>query len=330
MSERVVMLTGAAGFVGSHAAGELLKRGYVVHGLDVADPALVRNLDEVFDQPRFKYTRADIRDGDAVRAWYRPEADTLYHLASVVGVRRYLADPLALIDVVVGGTRTLLELAAEHDTRFLFTSTSEVYGKNPAIPWSEDSDRVLGPTSVDRWSYSSAKALVEHMIYGQYRTTGLRFSIVRFFNAYGPRQNPIYVVSQSVYRALRGEPPHVYDGGRQTRCFTYVGDAVQGMLAAAESPEAVGEVFNLGSARESSIADIVRLVCDVTGVQVPIEAFNTSTEYGAVYEDIPRRVPAVDKARRLLGWEATTSLEEGVRHTVEWASANPWYLADLA
>ena len=324
---RSVLLTGVAGFVGSHLAADLLARGYTVHGLDVADPGAARLLDPVVDHPNFAYTRADVRDADAVRAWYRPEAETLYHLASVVGVRRYMEDPLGLIDIVVGGTRTLLELAAQHDTRFLLTSTSEVFGKNPAVPWAEDGDRVLGPTSVDRWSYSSAKAVCEHMVYGMHRARGLRFSIVRLFNAYGPGQNPIYVVSQSVQRALRGEAPQVFDTGRQTRCFTYVGDVVEGIVRAGERSEALGEVFNLGSDRESTIAEVVRTVCEQAGYDLPPETFDTAAEYGEVYEDIPRRVPAVGKARALLGWEAGTSLADGVKQTVEWARANPWYLA---
>jgi len=328
MTQPVAMVTGAAGFVGSHLVGELLDRGYEVHATDIADAATSHNLDDVRGREGFHYTRLDIRDAEAVRAWYRPEADILFHLASIVGVRYYMEDPLALVDIVVGGTRTLLGLAAEHDTRLLFTSTSEVYGKNPAVPWPEDADRVLGPTSVDRWSYSSSKAVCEHMIYGMSRVKNLRFSIVRFFNVYGPRQNPIYVVSQSVYRALRGEAPFLYDSGRQTRCFTYVGDAIEGVILAATRSEALGEVFNIGSDRESTMAEAVAEVCSAAGIEAPPIVFDTGAEYGAVYEDIPRRIPGVDKARQVLGWEATTSLAQGVAKTVEWARENPWYLAD--
>ena len=328
MTAREVMVTGAAGFVGSHLIEALLGHGHVVHALDIADPAAAHNLDEVREHPNLHYTRADVRDAEALRAWYRPEADTLYHLASVVGVHLYMEDPLGLIDVVVGGTRTLLELAATHDTRLLFASTSEVYGKNPTIPWREDADRVLGPTSVDRWSYSSSKAVCEHMIYGMARARGLRFSIVRFFNVYGPRQNPIYVVSQSVYKALRGERPYVYDTGAQTRCFTYVGDIIEGVIRAGEAPQALGEAFNLGRAHESTITEVVDLVCAHAGLASTPIAFDTTVEYGSAYEDIERRVPAVDKARELLGWQAATTLDEGIGRTVEWARANPWYLTD--
>jgi UDP-glucose 4-epimerase len=326
MSGTSVMVTGAAGFVGSHLTEALLARGHVVHALDVVELDAARNLEKVCEHPRLRYTCADVRDAEALGAWYEPGAETLYHLASVVGVHRYMDDPLALVDIVVGGTRTLIGLAAEHDTRLLFASTSEVYGKNPSVPWSEDSDRVLGPTSVDRWSYSSSKAVCEHMIYGMAHTHGLRFSIVRFFNVYGPRQNPIYVVSQSVQRALRGEPPLLYDSGQQTRCFTYVADVIDGLIAVATHPDAPGEVFNLGRPHESTMAEVVRAVCTETGLDVPPVTFDTTVEYGSAYEDIPRRIPAVDKARTIIGWEAKTELAEGIRQTVQWALENDWYL----
>lgn len=321
------MVTGVAGFIGSHLAEALLARGDTVVACDLADPAS-RNLDLVREHPRFHYTRLDIRDRDAVADWYTPAATSVYHLAAVVGVQHYLEDPLALVDVVVGGTRNMLSLAAEHHTRFIFASTSEVFGRNPAVPWKEDADRVLGATSVDRWSYSSSKGVCEHMIYGMARAKGLEFTIVRPFNVYGPRQNPIYVVSQSVYRALRGEPPLLFDGGAQTRCFTYITDLVDGMIRAGNSPQAVGEVFNLGSDRERTIADAVRIAGESAGFGKPALDFDTDTEYGKVYEDIERRVPDVQKAKDILGWRAETSLEEGIGRTVAWARENDWYLAD--
>ena len=202
--------------------------------------------------------RATSATGTTIEAFFRPEAAVLYHLASVVGVRRYMEDPLSLIDIAIIGTRQLIALAVEHDVRILFTSTSEVYGRNPAVPWKEDDDRVLGATSVDRWSYAASKGVCEQMLYGVHRKTGLPFSIVRFFNVYGPRQTPIYVVSQTVQRVLNGVRPDLYDGGGQTRCLTYVEDAIEGVIAAATRPEAVGEVFNIGNATENSMAEVVR------------------------------------------------------------------------
>ena len=199
-SPDVVMVTGAAGFVGSHLIERLLEMGQTVYGLDLAPLAEARNLAAVKDNPNLHYMQGDIRDAETIKAFFRPEAAVLYHLASVVGVRRYMEDPLSLIDIAIIGTRNLIALCVEHDVRILFTSTSEVYGRNPAVPWSEDGDRVLGATYVDRWSYAASKGVCEQMLYGVHRKTGLPFSIVRFFNVYGPRQTPIYVVSQTVQR----------------------------------------------------------------------------------------------------------------------------------
>jgi nucleoside-diphosphate-sugar epimerase len=242
-------------------------------------------------------------------------------------VRRYMEDPLSLIDIAIIGTRHLIALCVEHDVRILFTSTSEVYGRNPAVPWSEDGDRVLGATSVDRWSYAASKGVCEQMLYGVHRKTGLPFSIVRFFNVYGPRQTPIYVVSQTVQRVLNGEAPDLYDGGAQTRCLTYIDDAIEGTILAATRPEAVGEVFNIGNSVENTMAEVVQMTLDAAGSDLEPVAVDTTEKYGAIYEDIGRRVPAVDKAERVLGWKATTSAEEGIAKTVAWARETPWYLA---
>ena len=326
-SSEIVMVTGAAGFVGSFLVERLIALGYVVHGLDIAPLAAARNLDAVRDDPSFHYVQGDIRDPEVIRGFFRPEASVLYHLASVVGVRRYMEDSLSLIDIAIIGTRHLIALSVEHDVRILFTSTSEVYGRNPAVPWREDDDRVLGATSVDRWSYAASKGVCEQMLYGVHRKTGLPFSIVRFFNVYGPRQAPIYVVSQTVQRVLNGVRPDLYDGGGQTRCLTYVGDAIEGVIAAATKPEAIGEVFNIGNSVENTMAEVVGMVLKAAGSDLEPVAVDTREKYGAVYEDIGRRVPAVEKAERLLGWKATTSARDGITRTVDWARATPWYLA---
>lgn len=321
-----VLVTGGAGFVGSFLVERLLDEGKEVHVLDATPLAEAKNLQAVKDHPRLRYVQGDLRTLEDVTRFYRPEAEVLYHLGSVVGVHRYLEDPLKLADVVVGGTRNLLDHATRHGTRVLFTSTSEIFGRNPEVPWSEQSDRVLGPTSVDRWCYSSSKAVCEHMLYGLHRRDGLPMTIVRFFNLYGPRQSPDYVVSQSVHRALRGEPPLLYDGGTQTRCFTFIEDAVEGVLRASRREEAVGESFNLGSQTETSVREVVEGVLEASGATVGFRDFDTQREYGEVYEDIRRRIPDARKARDLLAWEATTPVREGLTRTVEWARANPWWL----
>jgi dTDP-alpha-D-glucuronic acid decarboxylase len=318
-----VLITGGAGFIGSHLAEALIERGAEVTIFDRMLFEQARNLDPVRDSIR--YVQGDIRDHAAIAALVDPGMTCIYHLASVVGVKHYVADPLAVVDVVIGGTRGVLEAARRNGVRTVVASTSEVFGKNPAVPWNEDADRVLGPASVDRWSYSSSKAVCEHMAYALART-GLPTSIVRFFNVYGPRQSPIYVVSQTVRKALQGERPLLYDDGAQTRCFTYVGDVIRGVLAAGSHPAAIGESFNLGSTVEMSIAQVIDRILVLAGRPPLTEAFDTSVQYGAAYEDIPRRVPGVEKAARLLGWRATTPLDEGLLRTIEWARTNAWWM----
>jgi len=210
----------------------------VRHGLDLAPLDTARNLEAVRGHPSFRYVQGDIRDLDTIERFFRPEAGLLYHLASVVGVRRYMEDPLSLIDIAILGTRRLIALCVEHNVRILFTSTSEVYGRNPAVPWSEDGDRVLGATSVDRWSYAASKGVCEQMLYGVHRKTGLPFSIVRFFNVYGPRQTPIYVVPQTVQRVLNGVRTDLYAGGGQPPAGGNRGPAVPPGLPRPHVPSA--------------------------------------------------------------------------------------------
>lgn len=317
-----VLVTGGAGFIGSHLIDLLLEQGRDVVAFDRTRG---RNLDRAGEQPAFRFVEGDIRDADACSRLVA-EADLVFHLSAVVGVGNYLADPLNVIDVNVIGTRNVIRAAVECDTRLVFTSTSEVFGRNPRVPWSEDDDRVLGSTSVDRWSYSTSKALGEHMVLAAHGHHDLPVTVVRFFNAYGPRQAPGYVVSETVRRVLRGEPPLVYDGGKQTRCFTYVGDAVAGTLLAGASDAAIGEVFNIGSSTETAIREAVELVIEVSGTTIDAVDFVTSSEFGNVYEDIDRRVPDTSKAQRVLGWETSTSLREGVAQTLRWAEANPWWV----
>ncbi|WP_156254839.1 NAD-dependent epimerase/dehydratase family protein [Sandarakinorhabdus oryzae] len=322
-----VMITGVAGLIGSHLAETLLAQGHQVFAMDVVDPATCHNLDLVRDHPAFHYTKGDIRDPAFIKAFFRPDAAVLYHLASVVGVNRYMEDPLSLIDIAIIGTRNLIELCERHGVRMLFTSTSEVYGRNPAVPWREDDDRVLGATNVDRWSYSASKGVCEHMLFGMHHKSGWPMSIVRFFNVYGPRQNPIYVVSKAVHRVLNGVAPELYDGGQQTRCLTYIGDVIGGVIAAANSDAAIGQAINLGNPVENTMAEVVQMVLEEAGSSLTPIPVDTGKRYGDVYEDIGRRVPAVDKAAQLLGWRATTSARQGIANTIAWARENPWYLA---
>lgn len=328
MKNSIVMITGGAGFVGSHLVEKLLSDNNKVHIFDFISLDEAKNLEAVKNHPNLFYFQGDIRKQEDLQKFWVKDASVIFHLAAVVGIKNYIADPLKLVDIVVIGTRYLLEEASKYKTKVIFTSTSEVFGKNPEVPWSEDGDRVLGSTSVDRWSYSSSKAVCEHMIYGMYKNTGMPFSIVRFFNAYGPRQNPYFVASQTVYKILRGEQPLMYDKGGMTRCFTYIDDIIDGMITIAEDPKAEGEAFNLGNDVEVSIHEVITTALKVSESDIGYKDIDTDDMYGKKYEDIIRRVPNVKKVYDVVGWKATTQLEEGLKKTFEWAKVNPWWLED--
>lgn len=326
MKNSVVLVTGGSGFIGSHLVERLLKDGNEVHVFDVVPLEQAMNLKEVKDHPALHYFQGDLRKREDIEAFWVPEAKVMYHLASVVGIKNYIADPLKLIDIVVIGTRYLLEVANKYGTKVVFSSTSEIYGKNPSVPWREDGDRVLGPTYVDRWSYSASKGVCEQMFYGNYKHTQLPFSIVRFFNVYGPRQNPYFVMSQSIYKVLNGQQPLLYDDGSMTRCFTFVDDIVDGLVIVADHEKAIGEAFNLGNSVEVSVREVIETVLREAGSGIGYQVFDTQKEYGKKYEDIIRRVPDVRKADQVLGWKAVVQIEEGIRRTIDWARKNEWWL----
>jgi UDP-glucose 4-epimerase len=324
-----VVVTGGYGFIGSHLVSALLNRGDTVTVFDFAKNLRDTSID--FDRhANFRFVQGDVTDLSALQEALTPDVDTVFHLAAVVGVKNYLNDPLRVLDVNVTGTRNVLELSHRHQTRVVFASTSEVFGKNPNPPFAEDDDRVLGSTRTARWSYSTSKGMAEHLVFAMHTAFCLPVTVVRYFNVYGPRQNPIFVVSQTVHRILNGRQPLLYDSGDQTRCFTYVDDAIAGTLLAADSDAAIGEAFNIGSMTETTVRDVVDLaikIANVDSVSGP-ENVDTAAQYGARYEDIPRRIPDSTKAQRELGWRLQVDVEEGIRRTIEWARANPWYLKD--
>jgi len=327
---KTIVITGGAGFIGSHLAERLLRdEDNRVLIFDSFRHKQHSNLDGIKEHPRLEILDGDVRNPGQIRELITKNTDQIYHLSSIVGIQHYCDDPLEVIDVNVIGTRHVVEAAMKHDVRMLFTSTSEVFGRNPNVPWDEDDDRVVGSTSVDRWSYSTSKALCEHMIFGLTKHKGLRCSIVRFFNVYGPRQNPIFVVSKGIHRALNGQAPLMYDSGLQNRCFTYVQDAVEGMMRAANYDAAIGEAFNIGNNQPTTIRRINELILELCGQQgrLTIEPVDTGKLYGKSYEDIQHRVPKVEKAKKQLDWSATIPVEEGLSRCIAWARANPWWLS---
>ena len=324
-----VVVTGGYGFIGSHLVSALLDRGDTVTVFDYAKNTRDTSID--FDRrPNFRFVQGDVTDLAALEQALTPGVDTVYHLAAVVGVSNYMNDPLRVLDVNVIGTRNVLELSNRHGVRVVFASTSEVFGKNPNPPFAEDDDRVLGSTRTARWSYSTSKGMAEHLVFAMHAAYGLPVTVVRYFNVYGPRQNPIFVVSQTVHRILNDRRPLLYDSGDQTRCFTYVDDAVAGTLLAADNDAAIGQAFNIGSMTETSMREVVDLAIKIADVDsvAEAEAVDTAERYGNRYEDIPRRIPDSTKAQRELGWRLTVDVAEGIRRTIDWAQANSWYLKD--
>jgi len=251
-----VVVTGGYGFIGSHLVSALLERGDSVTVFDLAKNTRDTSID-FGGHPNFRFVQGDVTSQHELEAALTPDVDKVFHLSAVVGIKNYVDDPLRVLDVNVIGTRNVLELSRQHDTRVVFASTSEVFGKNPNPPFAEDDDRVLGSTKTARWSYSTSKAMAEHLVFAMHSTYGLPVTVVRYFNVYGPRQNPIFVISQSIHRILNGRRPLLYDSGEQTRCFTFVDDAVRGTLLAADQDRAIGEAFNIGSMVETSMNEAI-------------------------------------------------------------------------
>ncbi|MEU9784740.1 NAD-dependent epimerase/dehydratase family protein [Streptomyces phaeochromogenes] len=322
MSASRAVVTGGSGFIGGHLVDRLLADGWDVTVFDGTPPGGAG----APEREHVRHITGDVRDAGQLEAAVKG-TDTVFHLAGVVGVDQYLARPLDVIDVNVSGTRNALSAAARAGARVVVASTSEIFGRNPSVPWREDSDRVLGPTTADRWVYSSSKALCEHLTFAFVRQHGLHATVVRYFNVYGPRQRPAFVVSRNVHRALNGRPLLVYDQGDQTRCFTYVDDAVEGTVRAALSPRAMGEAFNIGSMTEITVREVVDLIAALTGSTAVITPVDTARALGPAYQDLRRRIPDATRMRELLGWSCGTTLRDGLTRTIEWARAHPQWLA---
>ena len=312
-----VLITGGAGFLGSHLSDAFIARGDDVFVLDTGSIAKVRHL---LDQPRFHYIHdtifnLELLDGLAAKV------DLIYHLAAVVGVEYYVADPYETLNVNVNGTQNVLKAAYKYNRKVVFSSTSEIYGRNPKVPWREDDDRVLGATTIDRWCYSTSKAVGEHFCFA-YHKLGLPVVVLRYFNVYGPRLDRIDVgrlFTIFMGQLLRGADLTVIGDGSQTRCFTFVSDAVAATVAAGLKSAADGHALNIGVEVETSALEFAKLMVELyRGAKSKIRFVTQEEIYGNSYEDIPRRVPDNTKMRKLLGVEPKISLREGTVMAMEW------------
>ncbi|MBI3522178.1 MAG: GDP-mannose 4,6-dehydratase [Chloroflexi bacterium] len=317
------LVTGGAGVIGSHLVDALRARGSEVTVLDNLTTGKHANIAAHTEGPGFRLVQGDILDQELVDRLVA-DHEVVYHLAAAVGVKHIVNDPLGSVLANVRGTEHVLASAFRSGTPVLIASTSEIYGRNLAPPFAEDSERVLGPTWVHRWSYSTAKAIDEHLGFA-YSAKGLPVTIVRYFNSYGPRIDESgygTVVARFASQALSGRPLTVHGDGAQTRCFTYVADTVRGTILAAEMPAANGKVFNIGSTEEVSIAQLAELVQEIAGRGPGVERVSYETYYGPGFEDTMRRVPDVRRAVEVLGFRAETPLREGLRRTIEWCASN--------
>jgi UDP-glucose 4-epimerase len=315
-----ILITGGAGFLGSHLTDALLLQGHEVSILDVVGDRRVRHH---LGNPAFQYVRDSIFS-EGILDGLVNRADLVYHLAAVVGVEHYVADPYEVLNVNINGTQAILRAAYKYGRPLVFASTSEVYGRNPHVPFAEDDDRVLGSTRIDRWCYATSKAAAEHFCFAYHRL-GLPVVILRYFNVYGPRLDRLdvgRVISIFMGQVLRGEPLTVIGDGSQTRCFTYVDDAIRATIAAATTPEAIGGAINIGTDEETRLIDLARLMIQVAGSPSQIVFVPERSVYGDSYEDVPRRVPSLTRMHELLGVRAETPLEKGLARTIEWFRAN--------
>lgn len=314
-----VLVTGGAGFIGSHVVDRLLARGDEVTVIDHLTTGRIENIEHNLGNPRFRFVNDSILNASVVDELVK-ESALVFHLAAAVGVWHIVQDPLGAITANVEGTETVLRAAFRHWRKVVIASSSEVYGKSTKAPLSEDDDRVLGPTTVTRWSYSSSKAIDEHFAYA-YAARGLPVTILRFFNVYGPRIHGNgygTVVARFIKQALAGEDLTVHGNGLQTRCFSFVEDTVRGILLSSQTPEAAGHVFNIGNDFEITILDLAHLIRDLAGSSSEITTLPYQDYYGQRFEDTLRRVPDLTKARLVLGYTPQIALAEGMRQTIAW------------
>jgi UDP-glucose 4-epimerase len=316
------LITGGAGFIGSHLAEALLDQGHEVLALDDLSTGSIDNIIHLKGRPGFRYT-IDTITNEPVLAECIDYCDVVFHLAAAVGVRLIVEAPVRTIETNVHGTEVVLTHAAKKRKLVVVASTSEVYGKSMDVPFREDADLVMGPTRKHRWAYACSKAIDEFLALAYWKEKRLPVIIVRLFNTVGPRQTGQYgmVIPTFVRQGLRGDPITVFGDGTQSRSFADVTDVVRGMLALVGEPRAVGDVFNIGNPEEVAIHRLADQVRVMTGSRSEVVLIPYDQAYEAGFEDMPRRVPDIGKIRRLVGFEPTVRLEEILRRVIEYFRA---------
>jgi UDP-glucose 4-epimerase len=314
-----VLITGGAGFIGSHLAEALLDGGHRVMALDDLSTGSIENITHLKGRTGFSYT-IDAVENEPLLAELIDDSDVVFHLAAAVGVKKIVEEPVHTIETNVHGTEVVLRHANKKKKLVIIASTSEVYGKSAAVPFREDADLVMGPTTKHRWAYACSKAIDEFLALAYWKEKKLPVIIVRFFNTVGPRQTGQYgmVIPTFVRQALAGQPITVFGDGTQSRSFTYVGDVVDALVKLVQEPRAIGQVFNIGNPHEISILDLARRVRELTHSQSEIVLVPYDQAYEAGFEDMPRRVPDLTKLAALIGYRATVQLDETLARVIDY------------
>jgi UDP-glucose 4-epimerase len=313
-----ILITGGAGFIGSHLSEALLAGGHEVTALDNLSTGSIDNIAHLKLHPRFRYT-IDSVTNEPVLAELLDWCDIVFHLAAAVGVKLIVEAPVHTIETNVHGTEVVLKHANKKKKLVFIASTSEVYGKSATVPFREDADLVLGPTSKHRWAYACSKAIDEFLALAYWKEKRLPVVIVRLFNTVGPRQTGQYgmVVPTFIRQALAGEPITVFGDGTQSRSFTDVSDVVEALVALMREPRAVGQVFNVGNGHEITIRALAERIRAMTGSDSPIVTVPYDEAYEAGFEDMPRRVPDVSKIRALVGYEPRVGLDDTLARVID-------------
>jgi UDP-glucose 4-epimerase len=311
------LITGGAGFIGSHLADALIDRGDSIEILDNLSTGSIANLSQVSNFNSYKFISGSILDDELVNKLVA-SVDYVMHFAAAVGVFNIVNQPLASFNTNVRGTENILAAANKYHKPVLIASSSEIYGKNSSVPLNEESDRIIGSPLKSRWSYSAAKALDEALGYFYYLEHGLPVRLVRLFNTVGPRQVGNYgmVLPRFISAALSGEDLVVYGDGSQSRCFSHIKDVITAILKVNDAEAAIGEVFNIGNDQEISIMELAKLVVLQTGSKSAIVSKSYEDAYGSGFEDLERRVPDISKINRVLGWEPSLGLDVIIRDIV--------------
>ncbi|MGA9780751.1 MAG: NAD-dependent epimerase/dehydratase family protein [Terracidiphilus sp.] len=304
-----VLITGGAGFIGSHLAERYLKEGCSVSIIDDLSTGSIDNIAHLKGMPGFHYTIGSVFSASTVAEWV-DWSDVVFHMAAAVGVRLVVDSPVKTIETNVHGTEVVLNASAKKGKRVIIASTSEVYGKSNKFPFSEDADLVLGPSNAGRWSYACSKALDEFLAIAYHVEKRVPITVVRLFNTVGPRQTARYgmVLPRLVRQALANEPITVYGDGSQSRCFSYVLDVVEALVRIAQSEKTIGEIINIGNDQEISINELAKVVCIRLQSQSNVIHMSYEEAYGLGFEDMARRVPSLAKLESIIGYRPTTPL----------------------